>query len=348
MKRMSLAVVIHAPHDLRVEEMAVPELQPHEVEVRVGAGGICGSDLHYYHDGGFGTVRLKEPMVLGHEIAGTVTAVGSGVAGLRAGDKVAVDPSRACGRCRYCLQGLANQCLDMRFYGSAMRFPHVQGGFRQRLVAEERQCVPVSADLPLEKAAFAEPLAVCLHAVNRAGPLLGKRVLVTGAGPIGMLTLLAARYAGAAEVVITDVADAPLALARRIGADEAINVASDSDAMARFTADKGVFDVMFEASGNPLALRQGVDCVRPRGIAVLIGVGGEANLMLNVLVAKEVELRGTFRFDREFAWAVQAIAMGRIDPSPLLTEVIPLQEANAAFDLASDRSRAMKVQLRFE
>jgi L-idonate 5-dehydrogenase len=177
---------------------------------------------------------------------------------------------------------------------------------------------------------------------------LGKRVLITGAGPIGMLTLLAARHAGAGEVVITDVAEAPLALARRLGADRAVNVAADKDAMASYEADKGTFDVMFEASGNPAALRQGIAAVRPRGIVVLIGIGGEASLMLNVLVAKEVDLRGTFRFDAEFAWAVDAIASGRIDPTPLLTEVVPLARAREAFDLASDRTRAMKVQLSFE
>jgi L-idonate 5-dehydrogenase len=287
-------------------------------------------------------------MVLGHEIAGTVAAVGPAVRALRPGDKVAVNPSLPCEGCRYCLAGLANHCLDMRFYGSAMRFPHVHGGFRQRLVAQERQCVAVPADVPLERAAFAEPLAVCLHAVSRAGPLVGKRVLITGAGPIGMLTLLAARHAGAGQVVITDVAEAPLALARRLGADRAVNVATDKDGMAAYEADKGVFDVMFEASGNPAALRQGIAAVRPRGIVVLIGIGGEASLMLNVLVAKEVDLRGTFRFDAEFAWAVAAIASGRIDPSPLLTEIVPLARAREAFDLASDRTRAMKVQLSFD
>jgi L-idonate 5-dehydrogenase len=345
---MSLAVVIHAPHDLRVEPTPVADLGPTDVEVRVGAGGICGSDLHYFHDGGFGTVRIREPMVLGHEIAGSVAAVGAAVTAVRAGDKVAVNPSLPCGACRYCLAGLANHCLDMRFYGSAMRFPHVHGGFRQRLVADERQCVPLPSDLPLEKAAFAEPLAVCLHAVSRAGPLLGRRVLITGAGPIGMLTLLAARHAGAAEVVITDVAEAPLALARRLGADRAVNVAAEPDAMTAYEAGKGVFDVMFEASGNPAALRQGIAALRPRGIAVLIGIGGEASLMLNVVVAKEVDLRGTFRFDAEFAWAVAAIASGRIDPTPLLTEIVPIARARDAFDLASDRSRAMKVQLSFD
>jgi L-idonate 5-dehydrogenase len=345
---MSLAVVIHAPRDLRLEETEVPALGPRDVEVRVGAGGICGSDLHYYQDGGFGTVRIKEPMVLGHEVAGTVAAVGEAVRKVRPGDKVAVNPSRPCNACRYCLEGLPRHCLNMLFYGSAMRFPHVQGGFRQRLVAEERQCVPVPADLPLEKAAFGEPLAVCLHAVNRAGPLLGKKVLITGAGPIGMLTLLAARNAGAAEVVITDVADAPLALAKRIGADEAVNVARQGETMKRFHADKGHFDVMFEASGNPAALRQGIECVRPAAVVVLIGIGGEASLMLNVLVAKEVDLRGTFRFDKEFDWAVEAIAKGRIDPSPLLTDVMPVRDAVKAFEHAADRSKAMKVQLSFD
>src|SRR3954471_3866181 len=345
---MSLAVVIHAPRDLRVEEVAVPALGPKDVEVRIGAGGICGSDLHYYQDGGFGTVRIKEPMVLGPEIAGVVTAIGEAVESVRAGDKVAVNPSRPCGQCRYCREGLAIHCLDVRFFGSAMRFPHVQGVFRQRLVADERQCLPVPVGLPLEKAAFAEPLAVCLHAVSRAGPLVGRRVLITGAGPIGMLTLLAARHAGAAEIVITDVADAPLALARRLGADEGVNVAKQGERMSLFQAEKGYFDVMFEASGNPAALRQGIECLRPRGIAVLIGIGGEANLMLPTLVAKEVDLRGTFRFDREFAWAVDAIAQGRIDPSPLLSDVMPVRDAVRAFEHAADRSKAMKVQLSFE
>lgn len=345
---MSLAVVIHAPRDLRLEETEVPALGPTDVEIRIGAGGICGSDLHYYQDGGFGTVRIKEPMVLGHEIAGTVAAVGELVEKVRPGDKVAVNPSRPCNACRYCLAGLPRHCIDMLFYGSAMRFPHVQGGFRKRLVAEERQCVKVPAELPLEKAAFGEPLAVCLHAVERAGPLLGRKVLITGAGPIGMLTLLAARNAGAAEIVITDVADAPLALARKIGADEAVNVASQGERMRRFQAEKGAFDVMFEASGNPAALRQGIECLRPAGIVVLIGIGGETSLMLNVVVAKEVELRGTFRFDKEFDWAVDALARGRIDPSPLLTDVMPVRDAVKAFEHAADRSKAMKVQLSFE
>jgi L-idonate 5-dehydrogenase len=137
------AAVLHAAKDLRIEEVAVPPLGPGEVEVRIEAGGICGSDLHYYFDGGFGTVRLKEPMILGHEIAGTVARVGAEVAGVKAGQRVAVNPSRPCGQCRYCQEGKQNHCLDMRFYGSAMRFPHVQGGFRDVLVCDEAQAVAV-------------------------------------------------------------------------------------------------------------------------------------------------------------------------------------------------------------
>jgi L-idonate 5-dehydrogenase len=341
------AAVLHAVRDLRVETVADAVPGPHEVEVRIEAGGICGSDLHYYQDGGFGTVRLKEPMILGHEIAGTVTRIGAEVDGVRPGTCVAVNPSRPCGQCRYCQEGRQNHCLDMRFYGSAMRFPHVQGGFRELLVCDAAQAVAVPARMSAAQAAFAEPFAVCLHAVNRAGPLLGRRVLVTGAGPIGALTVIAARRAGAREIVATDVADAPLAAARKVGADEAINV-TGKDALTRYAADKGHFDVMFEASGNAAALAGGLSAVRPTGIVVQIGIaGGEMTLPMNLVVAKEIELRGTFRFHEEFALAVALIGGGLVDVMPLLTETVPLSEVRAAFELAADRSRAMKVQLAF-
>src|SRR5215212_9246649 len=261
------AAVLYAPRDLRIEPVAAAPLGAREVEVRIEAGGICGSDLHYYFDGGFGTVRLKEPMILGHEIAGTIARVGPEVDTVKAGQRVAVNPSRPCEACRYCHEGKQQHCLDMRFYGSAMRFPHVQGGFREVLVCDAAQAVPVPATMTAAQAAFAEPFAVTLHAVNRAGPLLGKRVLVTGAGPIGALSVIAARRSGALEIIATDIADAPLAAARKAGADTAINV-SERDALTRYSADKGYFDVMFEASGNAKALADGLAVVRPTGIVV--------------------------------------------------------------------------------
>jgi L-idonate 5-dehydrogenase len=339
--------VLHAAKDLRIQEVAVRALGSRDVEVRIEAGGICGSDLHYYYDGGFGTVRLREPMILGHEIAGTVARVGAEVASVKPGQRVAVNPSRPCGTCRYCQEGSQQHCLNMLFYGSAMRFPHVQGGFRDVLVCNEVQAVPVPPAMTAAQAAFAEPFAVCLHAVNRAGPLLGKRVLVTGAGPIGALTIVAARRAGALEIVATDVADAPLAAAKRVGADAIVNV-GEKNALAHYEADKGYFDVMFEASGNEKALAGALAVVRPMGIVVQIGIAGHGmNLPMNVVVAKEIELRGTFRFHEEFALAVALIGGRLVDVMPLLTKTIPLAQANEAFALAADRSRAMKVQLAF-
>ena len=171
------AIVIHAARDLRVEEREVEAVGAGQVEIAVEAGGICGSDLHYFNHGGFGTIRVREPMILGHEVAGTVKALGTAVSGLAVGDRVAVSPSRPCNACEYCLKGQQNHCLNMRFYGSAMPMPHIQGAFRQRLVAEAWQCHKVVDGVSINEAAFAEPFAVVLHAVNRAGSLLGKRVL---------------------------------------------------------------------------------------------------------------------------------------------------------------------------
>jgi len=157
------ACVLHAKGDLRVEQTGLGKPGPGEALLRVGAGGICGSDLHYFLDGGFGAVRVREPIILGHEVAGTVEAVGPGVEELRAGDRVALNPSNPCGVCEYCARGEQQHCLDMRFWGSAMRMPHVQGGFRRRLAAAARQCVPVGDTVSVGEAAMSEPLAVALQ-----------------------------------------------------------------------------------------------------------------------------------------------------------------------------------------
>lgn len=341
------ACVLHGQEDLRLDAVAIGAPGPGEVRVRIGAGGICGSDLHYYFHGGFGTVRLREPMILGHEVAGTIEAVGPGVTRVGTGDRIALNPSRACGHCGFCQQGLANHCLDMRFYGSAMRFPHVQGAFAEALIADETQCFKVGAEISVGQAAFGEPLAVALHAVNRAGPLLGKRVLVTGAGPIGALTVAAARHAGAGEIVALDIVDATLIGARRMGANRTINVAASPESMTVYEKDKGSFDVVFEASGSAKAVAQALAVAKPRAILVQIGVGGETPVPLNILVAKEIDWRGTFRFHAEFALAVDCIASGAIDVLPLLTETVPIADAARAFALASDRTRAIKVHLGF-
>ena len=342
------ALVIHAPGDLRVEEIETPELGADQLRVRVRCGGICGSDLHYYQHGGFGTVRIKEPMVLGHEVAGVIEAVGPAVGRFQAGDRVAISPSRPCGLCRYCQQGLQNHCLDMRYYGSAMRTPHVQGAFRQQIVVDTSQAYRLADSLSDGEGSMAEPLSVALHAVRRAGSLLGKNVLVTGCGPIGALLVIAARRAGASNIVVTDMSAAPLRSATKVGADQTINVAEQPDALNRFTADKGSFDVLFEASGNERALRGAFDALRPRAIIVQVGLGGEMTLPINTIVAKEFDLRGAFRFHEEFETAVELLNKGLVDVKPLISATLPYRDAARAFALAADRSQAMKVLLDFD
>lgn len=341
------AIVIHAAHDLRIEERDAQPVGPAQVEIAIEAGGICGSDLHYFNHGGFGAVRLREPMILGHEIAGRITALGSSVSNLVVGDRVAVSPSRPCSTCLYCLKGQQNQCLNMRFYGSAMPFPHIQGAFRQTLVAETWQCHKVEDGVSINEAAMAEPFAVTLHAVNRAGGLLNKRVLVTGCGPIGALAIIAARAHGAREIVATDVTDGVLDLAAKIGADRTINVAEHPEQLAAYGANKGSFDVMFEASGNERAVRSGLEVLAPRAVLVQLGLGGDISIPQNMIVSKEIEMRGTFRFHEEFGLAVDLINRKRVDLKPLLTGVYPLGDAVAAFEAAGDRSRSMKVQIAF-
>lgn len=339
------ALVLHSPKDLRIEDHAPGEPGPGEVLVAMEAGGVCGSDLHYYNHGGFGTVRLKEPMILGHEVAGRIAALGSGVTGLEVGQLVAVSPSRPCAACRFCLAGLPNQCLNMRFYGSAMPFPHIQGAFRQGLVALASQCAP-AGDLTPGEAAMAEPLAVCLHAVHQAGDLVGARVLVTGCGPIGLITILAARRAGAAEIVATDLTDYTLQMARAAGADITLN-AADKDALAPWAADKGQVDAFFECSGAAPALAAGLSVLRPRGTAVQVGMSGDMNVPMQQVTVKELTLKGTFRFHAEFATAIALMSKRLIDVAPLITHTLPLADAVKAFETANDRTRAMKVQIAF-
>ena len=340
------SLVIHAPKDLRIEDHDPGTPGPGEVLVALAAGGICGSDLHYYNHGGFGAVRLREPMILGHEVAGHIRALGPGVEGFTEGQLVAVSPSRPCHACRYCLEGLPNQCLNMRFYGSAMPFPHVQGAFRELLVADATQCVPADG-LTAPQAAMAEPLAVCLHAARRAGGLVGKSVLVTGCGPIGQLAILCARRAGADRIVATDLSAYPLAMARTAGADETIDMAASPDGLASFAADKGTFDVQFECSGAAPALAAGIAALRPRGTVVQLGLGGDMAVPMMAVTAKELSLIGAFRFHAEFATGISLMRKGLIDTTPLITHSFALDEAVAAFETAADRSRAMKAQIRF-
>ena len=338
------SIVIHAAHDLRIEDRDIPRPGAGQVQIQLAMGGICGSDLHYYNHGGFGAIRLREPMVLGHEVAGHITDLGAGVTGLQVGQLVAVSPSRPCHNCNYCRAAQYNHCLNMRFYGSAMPFPHIQGAFQQVLVADSSQCA-VADGLTAAEAAMAEPLAVALHAVGRAGPLLGKSVLVTGCGPIGILCILAARRAGADFVAATDLGAFTLNMAQMAGADAGINMTSGD--LSAFHADKGRFDVLFECSGAAAALTAAVPAMRPTGTIVQLGLGGDMTLPIQAMTAKELTLRGSFRFHDEFFTGVSLMQKGLIDVTPFVTQTFALKDAIAAFDCAGDRSRAMKAQIDF-
>jgi len=327
------AIVAHGAKDVRIEDRPEEKPGPGEVRLRLARGGICGSDLHYYNHGGFGAVRLREPMVLGHEVSAVIEELGEGVEGLKIGGLVAVSPSRPCRTCRFCQEGLHNQCLNMRFYGSAMPFPHIQGAFREILVADALQCVPADG-LSAGEAAMAEPLAVTLHATRRGGP-------------IGILSILAARRAGAAEIVATDLSDFTLGKAREAGADRVINSKDEPDALAAYGANKGTFDILYECSGAAVALAGGITALRPRGIIVQLGLGGDMSLPMMAITAKELDLRGSFRFHEEFATGVELMRKGLIDVKPFITQTVDLADAISAFEFASDRSRAMKVQIAF-
>ena len=338
---------VYAANDLRVLDVPVPQPQAGEVLIRLGAAGICGSDMHYYFHGGVGSFRIREPLTPGHEASGVVSAVGEGVSRVRPGERIAVNPSRWCGQCAGCREGRENLCANMKFLGSASVFPHMQGMFSEYFVMPERQCVPVSSDVSLEEIAMSEPLSVALHSAGRGGNLLGKRVLITGSGTIGCMMVLAARLGGAAHIAITDVVDHPLAVARQVGADQAVR----TDQLPEGTPLSEIVgepDVAFEVSGAAAALASALQTVRRGGVIVQVGTLPPEGmfLMANQIMARELDVRGSFRFGNVFDHAVGAIASRRVDVRPVLSGTHPLSDAVAAITLARDKTRSMKVQLR--
>ena len=341
------ACVLHGKGDVRIETREIGEVGPKQVRVRIGAGGLCGSDIHYFWDGGIGTIQVSEPIILGHEVAGTVEVVGSEVTNVKPGNRVALCPSLPCGHCRFCQIGQQQHCLEMQFFGSAMRKPHCNGGFRDEIIVEDFQCEPVG-DVGLDEAACAEPLSVGLHAINNACSMFGKRVLVMGAGPIGALLVGAAKLAGAQEIVAVDLAHAPLAAAIKMGATSTINARCEPDQLALlYSADKGYFDAGFECTGVGVALGNMFPVVKPRGVIVAVGVSSGTHIPFNALVGKEIRLAGTHRFHAEYPIAARMIAERRIDVRPIITATLPMDRIREAFDVVRDRSSQMKVQLSF-
>lgn len=344
-----LAAVLHGAKDLKLEPVADRPLAADEVRIAFRAGGICGSDLAYFFKGRVGDFALKEPLVLGHEVAGELVELGAEVDRLRLGDRVAIDPSRPCLTCDYCRCGRSNLCRHMRFFGSAALVPHVPGAFSEQVVARADQCHVIPAGMSWRVAACAEPLAVCLHAIERAGEILGRSVVIAGAGPIGCLMALAARAKGARHVTVTDLVAEPLEVAKACGADEVVNVRDAPDRLEVYKAGKGHFDVGIEASGAVPALTSLFDVVRAGGVIVQVGMlpPGEVPVPANKLMAREIDYVGGFRFHAEYGRAVGLLATGRIDVAPILTHDLPLSRGNEAFEIAADRTRSIKVHVHF-
>ena len=344
-----LAAVLHEPKRLCIDEVDAPQPKPGQVQIRVRAGGICGSDLSYYFKGKSGDFAVREPFVLGHEVAGEIAALGEGVNGLRVGQRVAVNPGLNCGECRFCVKGMTNHCLNMRFMGSASTFPHMQGMFRQYIAVAARQCVAVPDALDFAQASMAEPLAVALHALRHAGSLVGAQVLVIGCGPIGCILLSVARRAGAHRLVALDLADKALQMAATLGADQTV-LATDQAQVEAWSQSRGTFDVVIEASGSPAGLDTALRAARAGATVIQVGnlPAGQSPVAANLVMAKELRYQGSFRFTDEYAVAAEEIATGKIDLSPLMTHVFPLADANLAFEVAHDRNQSMKVHLQFD
>jgi len=335
---------IHGAEDLRIEDVPCPQPGPDQALVKMGAAGICGSDMHYFRDGQIGKFKIQEPLIPGHEASGVIASLGANVTGLEEGQRVAINPSHPCGTCSRCREGRENLCDSMFFLGSASVFPHAQGMFREYFLISAKQCIPVSNQVSLEELALSEPLSVGLHAVNRAGNLCGKKVLISGSGTIGCMVLLAAKLDGAEQVTMVDVLEEPLAIARKVGADQTLCVKPSAAPSPELLNE---FDVAFEVSGAASALGNCIELVRRGGTIVQVGtlpVEG-VHLFANQIMVKELDIRGSMRFGNVFSRAVRLLESQRLNVQPILTGRFPIAEAAKALQLAFDKTVSMKVQI---
>lgn len=340
----SPGVVAHAKDDLRVEQVPVRSPGPDEVVVQVAYGGICGSDLHYWLRGAAGESILRAPMVLGHEVAGTVAETASDGTGPPVGTRVTVHPASPGddGVTRYPADrpNLSPLC---RYLGSAAAFPHRDGAFVRYATLPSRMLRTVPDHVDLRTATLVEPASVAWHAVARGGDVAGKRVLVIGAGPIGALIVAVLRSAGAAEIVAVDLHDFPLANAGRLGATRTLH-AGEADAIAGVQAD-----VALESSGTAAGLGSAIRGTVRGGRVVMIGLlpTGDQPVPISLAISRELELVGSFRFNDEIDEVIAALADGSLVVDPVITHEFGVDDTLEAFATARDASVSSKVLLRF-
>ncbi len=341
------AGVLHGAKDLRVSRIPIPQPGPGMVLLRVRRVGICGSDMHYFEHGCCGAFVPTRPFVLGHEFTADVVSASPDTTGPAVGTRVTVNPARACGFCDYCKSGRGNLCRKTIMLGSASTTPPTDGAFAEFVTVRADQCHALPPHMSDGLGAMMEPFAVALHAVKRAGSVAGKRVLVTGGGPIGLLTLITARAFGATPVTLSDVVAGRRETALKLGADAVLDPTAKNlaDQVRELSGDG--FDVIFEASGAPPALRQAFDLVRPGGTIVQIGTLGTDDVPLpaNQLMAREIQFIGSFRYGNVFDEAIRLVETGRVDLEPLISEVFPLEEFPQAMQRAFAKDDVIKVQI---
>ena len=339
------SLVLSAYNHLEITETPVPSVGPGEVMIRVEACGICGSDVHGF-DGSTG--RRIPPIVMGHEAAGTISAVGEGVKEYAVGDRVTFDSTVYCGVCEFCKRGEVNLCDNRQVVGVSCGDYRRHGAFAEYVVVPQRILYRVPQNFPFAEAAMLEATSIALHGVNVSQVKGGETALVVGAGMIGLLTLQAAKALGCARVFIADVDATRLKLARQVGADEVIDSSSADPVktVLELTGGRGV-DIAYEAVGRTETITACIDSVRRGGTVSLIGnIMPEIALPLQRVVTREIRLQGSCGSAGEYPQAIELIASGRIKVSPLITAVASLEEGPRWFErLHSREPNLMKVVL---
>ncbi|XP_056644817.1 sorbitol dehydrogenase-like [Diorhabda sublineata] len=331
----NLSAVLYGIKDLRLEQRPIPVPSDNQVLLQMEVVGICGSDVHYYIGGRCGPFIVEKPMVIGHEASGTVVKTGKNVKHLKPGDRVAIEPGVPCRSCQYCKTGSYNLCPDVFFCAT----PPDDGNLSRYYVHDADFCFKLPENMSLEEGALMEPLSVGVHACKRAGIEFGDVCLITGAGPIGLVTLLAAKAMGAVKVVITDVISKKLEVAKDLGADYTIKIdrnMSEEDIIKKVVELLGQEpNKSFDCTGIESCIRICVAATAAKGCAVLVGMGKvEINLPLSKALAKEVDIRGIFRYANDYPTSIQMVQSGKINVKPLVTHHYTLEETLKAFNTA--------------
>jgi L-iditol 2-dehydrogenase len=326
------AAVLHKARDLRLDEVPTPQCGPDEVLVRVKSVGICGSDVHYWRTGAIGDFVVEKPMILGHEVAGVVAEVGEGVSTLQVGDRVALEPGVPCRRCEVCKTGRYNLCPDVRFFAT----PPVDGALSDYVLSPADFAYKIPDALSLDAAALIEPLSVGLHACRRGKLVAGQSVLITGAGPIGLTSLMAAKASGASTILISDVRPHRLELAKKLGATHTFDAREDAEALVRAATDGRGVDLAIECAGAEPALVSCLKAAKRGGVIVVVGLGDNANYTLPLLdlAVKELDIRGIFRYVYTYPAAINLLASGVVDVEAMITHHFPLSEMLTGFEYA--------------